>query len=111
MTSLKLSRKVSLGNAIVFVDGLTRTGKSALVESMLLPLHTYLTSLVMACKNATYDGNDFRNMYMPSFLQAIIDHLSPMKAVCVERGWLEIDSVEDLEAYERHGVVVASSAL
>ncbi|MEM7672080.1 MAG: phosphocholine cytidylyltransferase family protein [Verrucomicrobiota bacterium] len=45
---------------------------------------------------ATYDGKSFRQMYMTSFLQAVIDELMPIKAVKINRGWTEIDSVEDL---------------
>jgi choline kinase len=50
--------------------------------------------------SAIYDGKDFDNMYMTSFLQALIDAQWKIKAVLVENGWLEIDSVEDLEQYE-----------
>ena len=50
--------------------------------------------------SATYDGKNFDNMYMTSFLQALIDAQWKVKAVLVENGWLEIDSVEDLEHYE-----------
>jgi L-glutamine-phosphate cytidylyltransferase len=48
-----------------------------------------------------YDGKDFRNMYMTSFLQMIIDDLMPIRAVPLEGGWLEIDTLADLAAYER----------
>ncbi|NQY34826.1 MAG: phosphocholine cytidylyltransferase family protein [Alteromonadaceae bacterium] len=51
-------------------------------------------------RNATYDGKDFNNMYMTSFLQALIDAGWQAKAALVNNGWLEIDSVEDLEQYE-----------
>ncbi|MEW6984340.1 NTP transferase domain-containing protein [Colwelliaceae bacterium 6471] len=51
-------------------------------------------------RNATYDGKDFDNMYMTSFLQALIDAGWQAKAALVNNGWLEIDSVEDLEQYE-----------
>lgn len=47
-----------------------------------------------------YDGKNFRNMFMTSFLQEIIDHLMPVKAVLIDGGWVEIDSIEDLRAYE-----------
>lgn len=50
--------------------------------------------------SATYDGKNFDNMYMTSFLQALIDAQWKVKAVLVENGWLEIDSVEDLDQYE-----------
>ncbi|HHL30958.1 MAG TPA: phosphocholine cytidylyltransferase family protein [Oceanospirillales bacterium] len=46
------------------------------------------------------DGQDFDNMYMTSFLQMMIDAGWQAKAVMVESGWLEVDSVEDLEQYE-----------
>ena len=50
--------------------------------------------------SAIYDGNDFDNMYMTSFLQLLIDSGWKAKAVLVNNGWLEIDSVEDLSQYE-----------
>jgi len=43
-----------------------------------------------------YDGKDFDNMYMTSFIQLVINRLLPVKAVSVHGGWVEIDSVEDL---------------
>ena len=47
-----------------------------------------------------YDGKDFDNMYMTSFLQLLIDSGWKAKAVLVNNGWLEIDSVDDLTQYE-----------
>lgn len=47
-----------------------------------------------------YDGKDFNNMYMTSFLQLLIDTGWRAKSVAVNNGWLEIDSVEDLTLYE-----------
>jgi len=51
-------------------------------------------------KTRTYDGQDFNNMYMTSFLQLLIDAKWQVQAVCVDHGWLEVDSVDDLELYE-----------
>jgi L-glutamine-phosphate cytidylyltransferase len=51
-------------------------------------------------RDVLYDGKDFKNMYMTSFLQLLIDNHWKVKAVEVCNGWLEIDSVEDLETYE-----------
>lgn len=48
-----------------------------------------------------YDGKDFKNMYMTSFLQAMIDAGWRVKAVPVDGGWVEVDSTEDLQLYER----------
>lgn len=47
-----------------------------------------------------YDGKDRDNMYMTSFLQHIIDTQCPIKAIKIAGGWLEIDTVDDLERYE-----------
>ena len=54
-------------------------------------------------RSASYDGKDFFNMYMTSFLQLLIDSGWKVKGVLVENGWLEVDSVEDLTLYERMG--------
>lgn len=51
-------------------------------------------------RTASYDGQDFFNMYMTSFLQMLINSGWKAKAVEVEGGWLEIDSVDDLDCYE-----------
>ncbi|RUO78719.1 nucleotidyl transferase [Pseudidiomarina taiwanensis] len=50
-------------------------------------------------RNADYDGKDFNNMYLTSFLQHLINLGWPVKAVSVESGWLEIDTVEDLNFF------------
>ncbi|NOQ29638.1 MAG: NTP transferase domain-containing protein [Helicobacteraceae bacterium] len=47
-----------------------------------------------------YDGKDFNNMYMTSFIQLIIDFLIDAKPVIVEGGWIEVDTLSDLSAYE-----------
>jgi choline kinase len=52
-------------------------------------------------RNASYDGKNFDNMFMTSFLQSLIDAGWKVKAAMVENGWLEIDSVEDLHHYEK----------
>ena len=51
-------------------------------------------------RTALYDGKIFDNMYMTSFLQALIDAGWPVEAAFVENGWLEVDSVEDLTTYQ-----------
>jgi choline kinase len=53
-------------------------------------------------RRAVYDGNSFDNMYMTSFIQLIIDNLMPVKAVIINGGWLEIDTVSDLERYQKN---------
>lgn len=51
--------------------------------------------------NRMYEGKPKPRMYMTSFLQWLIDHGRSIRAVPVEGGWLEVDSVEDLDLYER----------
>lgn len=51
-------------------------------------------------KTAHYDGKDFNNMYMTSLIQNIIDIGWNVQAALINRGWIEVDSVEDLEAYD-----------
>lgn len=48
-------------------------------------------------KNLFYDGKDFKNMYMTSFLQILIDQYKNAKAVEISGNWCEIDFVEDLK--------------
>lgn len=51
--------------------------------------------------DARYDGKDFANMYMTSFLQHLIGKGWPVKACLVANGWLEVDTVEELNTYTR----------
>jgi len=51
-------------------------------------------------RTTLYDGKDFYNMYMTSFLQLLIDSGWKARAALVNNGWLEVDSVEDLTQYE-----------
>lgn len=51
-------------------------------------------------RRSLYDGKDFYNMYMTSFLQILINQHWKIKAVEVNSGWLEVDSIDDLKAYE-----------
>ncbi len=44
-----------------------------------------------------YDGKNFRNMYMTSFIQRIADDLMPVRAVYSDGAWLEVDTLDDLK--------------
>lgn len=48
---------------------------------------------------ATYDGKRFEQMYMTSFIQAVIDRLLPVAAVPIHGGWLEVDAPSDLRVH------------
>lgn len=52
-------------------------------------------------KSALYDGKDFNNIYMTSLIQNLIDTGWNVRASLINRGWLEVDSVQDLEIYEK----------
>ena len=50
------------------------------------------------------DPNEFadrKNLYMTDFIQMNINKTNEVKAVFIDGGWLEVDSVDDLVAYER----------
>ncbi|HKR43081.1 MAG TPA: phosphocholine cytidylyltransferase family protein [Paraburkholderia sp.] len=50
--------------------------------------------------NGLYDGRDRSNMFMTSFIQALIDADFDVAAAFIDGGWLEIDQLADLERYE-----------
>lgn len=52
-------------------------------------------------RSAIYDGKDFDNMYMTSFIQYQIDQGWDIRVAPIDNGWLEVDSVSDLELYHR----------
>jgi choline kinase len=56
-------------------------------------------------KSLVYDGKTYENMYMTSFIQSLADHVKKPKAMFIEGGWLEIDSIEDLTVYEKSALL------
>ena len=52
-------------------------------------------------KGINYDGQNFENIYMTSFIQYLINAGWEVKASLVKNGWLEIDTVGDLKCYDR----------
>jgi choline kinase len=51
-------------------------------------------------KTAVYDGQNYNNMYMTSLIQSLIDSDWNVRPALVSSGWIEVDSIEDLEIYE-----------
>ena len=49
-------------------------------------------------KDKLFDGKNFNNMYMTSFIQMIIDNLTDVKPVFIDGGWVEVDCIDDLKA-------------
>ena len=48
-------------------------------------------------RSAIYDGKDFDNMFMTSFLQCLINAGWQVRATFVHNGWLEVDTPKDLK--------------
>lgn len=55
-------------------------------------------------RTAEYDNKDFDNMYLTSFIQYLIDRGWFARAVPVKNGWLEIDTVEDLNYFNSNSL-------
>ena len=51
-----------------------------------------------AVQNGELLGNDVENSYMTDLLQAVINSGQPVTAVSVHGGWVEVDTVDDLES-------------
>ena len=51
-------------------------------------------------RGAIYGGQTFDKMYMTSFLQQLIDTGHHIRAAFIHNGWLEVDTLQDLERYE-----------
>ena len=47
-----------------------------------------------------YEGRDRDHMFMTAFLQLLIDRGERVDAVTVDGGWLEVDTLDDLRAYD-----------
>ena len=52
-------------------------------------------------KSILYDGNSFKNMYMTTFIQLLINKNWSVKSVPIFSGWLEFDSINDLNLYNK----------
>ncbi len=49
-------------------------------------------------RDAIYDGKDYDNMYMTSFIQHLIDSGWEARAALIDNGWAEVDCEDDLAA-------------
>ncbi len=51
-------------------------------------------------RNELYDGRPFKQMFMTSFIQALINEGWKAKPAFINNGWIEVDTVDDLKMYE-----------
>ena len=51
--------------------------------------------------NKMYEGQDYQNMYMTTFIQHLIDIGINVKGIPVKGGWAEIDTPEDIKIAEK----------
>ena len=59
-------------------------------------------------QNATYDGKDYNNMYMTSFIQHLIDSGWETRAAIIENGWAEVDCKDDLSVATDFGTEIST---
>ena len=52
-------------------------------------------------RSKLYDGRNIDNLFFTSLIQCLIDDGWVINPLIISNGWLEIDSVEDLEIYEK----------
>ena len=51
-------------------------------------------------KNKLHDGRTYKQIYMTTFIQHLIDIGMKVKAIPVRREWVEIDTPKDIEVAE-----------
>ena len=63
-------------------------------------IYSQESSKYMHLDQPWYHSKSFAKGYMTDMLQCLIDSGEPVQAVAIKKGWLEIDTVEDLKRYE-----------
>ena len=74
--------------------GVLKIKRSLLIDELRLYQEWVANSL------SPNDSADRKNLYMTDFIQMNINKSNEVKAVFIDGGWLEVDSVDDLVAYE-----------
>lgn len=57
-------------------------------------------------KKILYDDQTFNNMYMTTFIQLIINNITSVNANFINGGWLEFDTINDLEVYTNNNIII-----
>lgn len=84
--------------------GLIKFSKAILPE-----IRQFYATMTENCRKSEISG--LEQMFMTDFLQALIDRGFKIKAVPIHGGWLEIDSLKDLEIYQNKPELIQSSRL
>lgn len=69
-------------------------GMIKIKKSMLNPFIKFYNQLDI---QSNYDGKNFENMFMTSFLQMVSERLCPITPVFIQNGWMEVDTPSDLK--------------
>lgn len=90
----ELGRKVAnIGEIEGQYIGLIRVATAA--QSRFFELYNSLD------KSLSYEGQPFKNLYLTGYLQMLIESGWSLKPAWIKNGWLEIDTVGDLQIYHR----------
>jgi L-glutamine-phosphate cytidylyltransferase len=53
-------------------------------------------------RTAQYDGKNYENMYLTSFIQLLINRFGNVSPVYINGDWVEVDTASDLEIYTKN---------
>lgn len=97
--------KIQDGNRIVEIGKKPKSSKDIQGQYMgLIKIHAnFIKQFCNAWHNLDkqieYDGYDYNSMYMTSFIQHLINMGIGVEAVFVDGGWIEVDTIDDLNFY------------
>ena len=72
--------------------GLIKFSKSAVTE--------FLEFYKSIDRNTKYRGESLKSMYFTTLIQLLIDNRFKVSPIYINGGWIEIDSISDLENYK-----------
>ena len=76
------------------------------IEGQYIGLIKISKRVLKQVKDFYYSLERDNNMYMTTFIQLIIDNLLTVSPVYIQGGWLEIDTLDDLQRYEEKRLLI-----
>jgi choline kinase len=73
---------------------------TGLIKISCKKLNDFISFYDQVDRSLSYEGRTFKQMYMTTFLQLLIDSGWIVTPAHVNHGWLEIDTIEDLKIFE-----------